>query len=114
MKNPIPRSIWTKEGQERYVQILDQRFLPHGRHVNDLRSVSDCERAIRDMEVRGAPLIGITAAFGMYFATSSANGSESEQAAHIKEMAAFLKASRPTAVNLSWAVDLDAGDFNGS
>lgn len=104
MKNPIPRSIWVKEGSESCIQIVDQRFLPHERRVNDLASTADCERAIRDMEVRGAPLIGITAAFGMWFAGLEAMG-KSDPISDIRQQATFLKKSRPTAVNLMWAVD---------
>lgn len=105
MKNPIPRSIWIKEGGEKLVEILDQRLLPHKRVVKVLSSTADCERAISDMEVRGAPLIGVTAAFGMYFAVVEALRSSNFESA-LQEKAAFLKASRPTAVNLMWAVDL--------
>lgn len=105
MKNPIPRSIWIREGDKKAVEILDQRFLPHKKVVNVLKSTADFERAISDMEVRGAPLIGVTAAFGMYFAVLEALLTDDFDAA-LNDKAKFLKASRPTAVNLMWAVDL--------
>ena len=104
MKNPIPRSIWVEKGQPDFVQIIDQRLLPHEKRVNDLKSTRDCERAIADMEVRGAPLIGITAAFGMYFAAIEALRHD-DGITCLEKKAGFLKATRPTAVNLAWAVD---------
>lgn len=104
LKNPIPRSIWPKEGDEPFVQIIDQRFLPHESRVNDLKSTRDCERAIKDMEVRGAPLIGITAAFGMYFAAIESLRHDDRETC-LNKKAGFLKLTRPTAVNLMWAVD---------
>ena len=104
MKNPIPRSIWIEKGQPDFVRIIDQRFLPHEQRTNDLKSTKDCERAIRDMEVRGAPLIGITAAFGMWFAGREAV-EQADSLSYLESQAGFLKKSRPTAVNLMWAVD---------
>jgi len=94
-----------KKGDEKLIEILDQRFLPHKRVVKTLSSSTDCERAIRDMEVRGAPLIGVTAAFGMYFAVLEALESQNFET-ELQEKSAFLKSSRPTAVNLMWAVDI--------
>ncbi|MBI1182941.1 S-methyl-5-thioribose-1-phosphate isomerase [bacterium] len=104
LKNPIPRSIWLQEGDEPFVQIIDQRFLPHENRTNDLKSTLDCERAIKEMEVRGAPLIGITAAFGMYFAALESLRHDDGETC-LQKKAAALRASRPTAVNLMWAVD---------
>lgn len=93
------------DGEPNYVQIIDQRFLPHETRKVDLRSCEDCEHAIREMLVRGAPLIGVTAAFGIYLATIDEPEKGRGRQEHLAEMAAFLKASRPTAVNLAWAVD---------
>lgn len=104
LQNPIPRSIWTLEEKEPVVEIIDQRFLPHEKRTNILRSTRECERAIKDMEVRGAPLIGITAAFGMYFAAKEALDHNDGEVCLAKK-AGFLKQSRPTAINLSWAVN---------
>lgn len=78
------------------LQLLDQRLLPDREDWITLRSAEDTARAIRDMVVRGAPAIGITAAYGM--ALAAADGSDREAAA------ATLAASRPTAVNLHWAL----------
>ena len=63
------RTIWLKADDERVVQVIDQQRLPHAFDIQDLRSVDDMCRAIRDMTVRGAGLIGASAGFGMYLAT---------------------------------------------
>ena len=97
-------TIWLKENDPGIVQIIDQRFLPHKLVIEDLKSVDDVVTAIRDMHVRGAPLIGITAAYGMYLATlEGSNASNAIQI--INESSKKLKMARPTAVNLVWAVD---------
>ena len=91
------RTIWVKESDERIIQIIDQRSLPHKFIIEDLKSVDDFVRAIKDMHVRGAPLIGAAAGFGMYIAVLNNN--------NLNETSKKLKATRPTAVNLAWAVD---------
>jgi len=91
------RTIWVKEGNERVIQIIDQRSLPHKFVIEDLKSIDDFASAIKDMHVRGAPLIGATAGFGMYIAVL--NGDD------LNEAGKKLKATRPTAVNLAWAVN---------
>ncbi len=80
------------------MRIINQRALPHAFEVLDLKTVADAARAIKDMYVRGAGLIGATAAFGMYLAAIEADKD-------IRDAAAALKATRPTASNLAWAVD---------
>jgi methylthioribose-1-phosphate isomerase len=90
------RSIWT-EGD--HVFIIDQLALPFRFEVQQLRSVDDAVEAIARMKVRGAPLIGATAAFGMALAARS----DARDRA-LDEAAARLIATRPTAVNLLWAV----------
>ena len=97
-------TIWLKENDESVVQIIDQRYLPHEFVIEDLRTVDDVAVAIKDMHVRGAPLIGVTAAFGMYFAVLESKGNLHFMKS-IHEAAEQLKATRPTAVNLAWAVD---------
>ena len=76
------RTIWVKEGNERVIQIIDQRNLPHKFIIEDLKSVDDFASAIKDMHVRGAPLIGATAGFGMYIAVL--NGDDLNEAGKIK------------------------------
>ena len=90
-------TIWTTP--DRAVWIVDQRVLPHRLVTMPLATVADCEVAISDMAVRGAPLIGVTAAFGMALAMR-ADASDAELARAGK----LLIESRPTAVNLAWAV----------
>lgn len=94
------RTIWLKPDDPAVVQIIDQRLLPHEYRVHDLRSWQDACDAIADMYVRGAPLIGATAAWGLYLAALE---TPSEDA--VRTAANSLLASRPTAVNLRWAVE---------
>ncbi len=108
--NNIPfRTIWLHPENERIVQIIDQRHLPHCFVVADLKTLEDFEMAIRDMLVRGAPLIGSAAAYGIYIAALSAVAPQFMDLPQfdekIREAAARLKATRPTAVNLVYAVD---------
>ena len=96
------RTIWLKESDARCVQVIDQRYLPHEFVIEELTTVAQAATAIQEMHVRGAGLIGATAAYGMYLATMEGSGEFLSQAA------ADLKATRPTAVNLGWAVDRQA------
>ncbi|MDP4267689.1 MAG: S-methyl-5-thioribose-1-phosphate isomerase [Bacteroidota bacterium] len=97
------RTIWLTE-DEKAVNIIDQRFLPHKFVIEKLRTTEDFIVAIRDMHVRGAGLIGVTAAYGMYIA--SLEGMQMKDFNdYLTEAGKKIKATRPTAVNLSWAVD---------
>jgi len=104
IKNGInDRPIWLDKDEQR-IKIIDQRRLPHEYVVVDLNTVEDTIRAIKDMYVRGAPLIGVTAAYGIYLATlNDPTGRVSK--AYLENEGNRLKAARPTAVNLAWAVD---------
>ena len=95
------QTIWLKPDDPSVVQIIDQRRLPHEYQVHDLCSWQDGVAAINDMYVRGAPLIGATAAWSLYLAALHGGSPESE----MRKAAAALRESRPTAVNLGWAVD---------
>lgn len=97
------RTIWLSESDPTIVQIIDQRRLPHEFVVEDVRTVADMATAIRDMHVRGAGLIGAAAGYGMYLA--ALESSRSNSATQIMEAAKVLLATRPTAVNLAWAVE---------
>lgn len=97
------RTIWLKPGEPGVVQVIDQVKLPHRFEIVDLRDVEDACRAIRDMTVRGAGLIGACAAYGMYLATLEAPGASFS--VFMAQAGAALKATRPTAANLAWAVD---------
>jgi len=93
------RTIWLgADGTT--VQAIDQTLLPHKFVVRDFTTMEDAEKAIRTMIVRGAPLIGAAAAYGMALAMA-ADPSD----AGVKHAYEFLLASRPTAVNLRWALD---------
>lgn len=98
------RTIWVKKDDPHVVQAIDQRSLPHFFDVEDLKTVDDFVEAIADMHVRGAGLIGATAGYAMYSACLKARKARDFDA-HLKTAAAKLKASRPTAINLAWAVD---------
>ncbi|MCC7015915.1 MAG: S-methyl-5-thioribose-1-phosphate isomerase, partial [Rhodospirillales bacterium] len=93
------RTLWMAE-DGRALNIIDQTRLPHAFTVASLRTLADFERAIRDMWVRGAPLIGATAAYGIALAMRA----DASNAA-LAEGCARLLATRPTAVNLRWALD---------
>lgn len=86
------------------VSVLDQRLLPFRVEFVPLNSLDDAILAIRDMAVRGAPLIGVTAAYGMWLAAREApEGTAFED--FMKEAAGRLHATRPTAVNLAWGLE---------
>jgi methylthioribose-1-phosphate isomerase len=104
VNNKAFRTIWLKEGNDKVIQIIDQRYLPHQFVIEDLISTEDIIRAIKDMHVRGAGLIGATAAYGMYIAAHEAAKSVSYDE-YLKTAANRIKATRPTAVNLQLAVD---------
>jgi len=91
------RTIWYEEN---VVKIIDQTKLPHQFIIKDLKTVKDAINAIKVMEVRGAPLIGGTAAYGMAMAVQENNDPN-----FIKKSSEELIESRPTAINLKWAVD---------
>ena len=91
------RTIW-REGDA--VGVIDQRLLPHEFKTLTLRTMPECAEAIRNMTVRGAPLIGATAAYGVCLALRDDLGDASLAAAY-----QTLHATRPTAINLRWALD---------
>jgi len=95
--------IWMDEPSKK-IKVIDQRRLPHTVAVIDLDTVDDVIRAIAEMVVRGAPLIGITGAWGVYLATVRTQQETCDDAALTAECRRN-KAARPTAVNLAWAVD---------
>jgi len=98
------RTIWLHPANERVVQLIDQRFLPHRFVIEEVNTVAQMATAIREMHVRGAGLIGASAGYGMYLATIEAAGSSSFDQ-HVVNAAAQLKGTRPTAVNLTWAIE---------
>jgi methylthioribose-1-phosphate isomerase len=93
------RSIWVDDDGWS-VHIIDQTRLPHALEIVTLTTAEDAARAIETMQTRGAPLIGATAAYGMCLALKADPSDEA-----LERAAARLKRTRPTAVNLAWAVD---------
>ena len=93
------RTIWFDE-EKKIVNIIDQTKLPHQFIIKNLKTVNDTINAIKSMEVRGAPLIGATAAYGLVLAII-----ENNDQSFLKKSSEDLINSRPTAINLKWAVD---------
>jgi len=99
------RTIWFENN---VVKIIDQTKLPHQFIIKDLKKVNDAINAIKTMEVRGAPLIGATAAFGLVLAII-----ENNDQSFLNNSAENLIISRPTAINLKWAVDRMMNKLSG-
>jgi len=93
------RTIWL-EADGWSVGIIDQTMLPHRFTTVRLTSVEEVARAIATMQVRGAPLIGATAAYGIALALRADASDDA-----LERACAMLAATRPTAVNLKWALD---------
>ena len=93
------RSIWVESGGKS-VGIIDQTLLPHRFATRSLTTLADAAHAIKSMQVRGAPLIGATAAYGIWLALREAASDEALERAY-----GVLIATRPTAINLKWALD---------
>ena len=91
------KTIWFENN---LVKIIDQTKLPHQFIIKDLKTVQEAINAIKTMEVRGAPLIGATAAYGLVLSIIEKN-----DLSFLKKSSEELIASRPTAINLKWAVD---------
>ena len=93
------RTIWLADDGTT-VEIIDQTRLPHALVVVPLRSMQEAARAILTMQVRGAPLIGATAAYGLAMAIREDASDEA-----IDRAIEFLAKQRPTAINLRWALE---------
>jgi len=99
------RTIWFENN---VVKIIDQTKLPHQFIIKELKTIKDSINAIKVMEVRGAPLIGATAAYGIVLAII-----ENNDQSFLKKSAEDLISSRPTAINLKWAVDRMMNKLSG-
>ena len=105
------------------IEIIDQRRMPHRFEHVTLETVEDVARSIKGMYVRGAPLIGATAALGMYLAVVESARAAGEEAGdqqpsalfhqQLQQKAALLRSTRPTAVNLMWAIDQQLAAVSG-
>jgi methylthioribose-1-phosphate isomerase len=104
--NDYYRTIWLKQDRPDVVQIIEQRLLPHQFVIEDLATVEEMARAIKEMHVRGAGLIGASGGYGMYLAARrAADLPLPEFRRQLRAAAKLLVDTRPTAVNLKWAVD---------
>ena len=102
IQSKVQPLIW----EDNRLMVLDQRLLPHEKKYLELTNYKQVIKAIKDMALRGAPLIGIAAAYGMVLAAQEF-GIEK-----LKNIAEEIKQSRPTAINLKWAVDLILNDIS--
>ena len=98
-------TIWFENN---VVKIIDQTRLPHKFVIKELKNINDSINAIKVMQVRGAPLIGATAAYGLVLSII-----ENNDQSFLKKSAEDLINSRPTAINLKWAVDRMLGKLSG-
>ena len=96
VQNKHLTTIWYEENNDK-IKIIDQRYIPFQLKIIELNTVEDVCFAIKEMQVRGAPLIGVTAAYGMYIAA--------REKVNLKDASKQINATRPTAVNLSWALN---------
>ena len=96
-------TIWVHPDNKQIIQVIDQRKLPFDFQIIDLKTAKDTFECISNMTVRGAPLIGVTGAFGIYLTLTAA--SEENWKNKLLEAAVYLKSSRPTAVNLALLID---------
>jgi methylthioribose-1-phosphate isomerase len=95
-------TIWLNDDQRSF-SVIDQRVLPHELKIVEVTSSDLAAFVIKDMVVRGAPLIGVTAAFGFYLGTLEADNSNFDS--HVDLVYKKLAATRPTAINLLWALN---------
>jgi methylthioribose-1-phosphate isomerase len=98
-------TIWVDNNKPETVMIIDQLKLPFEFSIKKLKTFNDAFNAIKNMEVRGAPLIGVSAAYGIYLALLAKTDNTNIQA-YIKQKCDEMKTARPTAVNLAFAVDV--------
>jgi len=97
VQNKHLTTIWYEQNTDK-IKIIDQRFIPFELKIVELNTVDEVCFAIKEMQVRGAPLIGVTAAYGMYIAA--------RENVDLKNASEKINATRPTAVNLSWALNI--------
>jgi methylthioribose-1-phosphate isomerase len=101
-----PLSVdWIGDAHTGCVRLIDQTLLPTTLSFRDCQTVEEVFEAIRSLRVRGAPAIGVTAAMGVVLGVRTCKGTAAEHCNRLIEVVTYLKASRPTAVNLFWALD---------
>jgi len=97
------QTIWVHPDNKQIIQVIDQRKLPFEFQIIDLKTSVDAFEAIKNMTVRGAPLIGVTGAYGIYLGLIS--GDDDHWKDNLYKTAEYLKSARPTAVNLAILID---------
>jgi methylthioribose-1-phosphate isomerase len=105
-------TIWTDRNNKEKIKIIDQQKLPFKFEIKTLTTFDEAYNAIKEMTVRGAPLIGVTAAFGVYLAMLGKVNNE-KLADFISLTCSKMKTARPTAVNLAWAVNYLESELQG-
>src|SRR5947209_9315684 len=101
-----PRTIAWIGGSDGFVRLIDQTLLPTRLEYRDCHSLEEVWEAIRNLRVRGAPAIGVAAAMGVVLGVSDYHGGDrDEYFQRLWSAANHLRSSRPTAVNLFWALD---------
>ena len=101
----LPRTLEWIGGEDGRLRLIDQTLLPLRLELRDCRTVEEVWQAIRTLRVRGAPAIGVAAAYGLCLAMRAHRDSDVDGfRAHLREAIAYLCSARPTAVNLAWAV----------
>ena len=106
MSNNIDTAVQSIEWREDHVRILDQTYLPGREVYSDIRDVGRIWEAIKKLRIRGAPAIGIAAAYGLYLGIKDLPENSFESfIVEVNRIAEYLEGARPTAVNLSWATD---------
>jgi methylthioribose-1-phosphate isomerase len=111
---PSARTVWIDRDEPGSVMAIEQRLLPFDYEEVAIRSADAMADAIRDMVVRGAGCIGASAGYGMYLAALETDALSSNEAdEHLRRCARMLEASRPTAVNLTWAVQRQLSELLG-
>jgi methylthioribose-1-phosphate isomerase len=109
-----PRTVWIDPDDASAVTVIEQRLLPFEYQEVAIRTAGEMATAIADMVVRGAGCIGVSAGYGMYLAALATEGLGAADAdASLEADAAILEASRPTAVNLQWAVRRQLSEIAG-
>ncbi|MBE9189531.1 S-methyl-5-thioribose-1-phosphate isomerase [Gloeocapsopsis crepidinum LEGE 06123] len=103
--SPCPSQVFPVVWYENSVLLIDQTRLPHEYAFVEIHRCEDMVQAIKTMIVRGAPAIGVAAAYGMYLGAREISTQNREEFLHqLEEIAVMLRATRPTAVNLFWAI----------
>jgi methylthioribose-1-phosphate isomerase len=101
----VPRAVEWVGGADGFLRLLDQTRLPGEVVYRECRAVGEVWEAIQSLRVRGAPAIGVAAAYGVVLGARSIAGDGTAVRKQVREVAAYLRTSRPTAVNLFWALE---------